>query len=86
MKLYGYDPMNIEEIGNEILHKHCICINIDGENKWLLKPVIMEYENNRYNISKITFNTNKKPELKDGSYEIEGIGRLSADKIRILNC
>ena len=84
MRLCGYDPMNIEEIGNEILHKNFICVDIDGENKCLFKPVIMEYENDRYNISKITFMVNKEPEYEEDFYKIEGVGKFSVEVVEIV--
>ncbi|MCM1989131.1 hypothetical protein [Oceanirhabdus seepicola] len=84
MRLCGYDPMNIDEIGNEILHKNFICVDIDGEKHCIFKPVIMEYENDRYNISKITLKVDKEPEDEDGFYIIEGLGKFAADMVEII--
>ncbi len=84
MRLCGYDPMNIEEIGNEILHKRFICINIDGQNKCFFKPVIMEYENDRYNISKITFKIDEEPKYETGSCKLKGLGEFSTDTVKIV--
>ena len=77
-KIAGFDPMNIINIDNRLLHKNFVKLSFKQGQITIKNQAITKHNENVIEINQIQFYTSHKPEIKDDMVKIKDVGDFKA--------
>lgn len=80
--IIAFDPMNVVSNRNKMLHKNFLTIQINQHEFFISQPVIVYYRKKFNQVNQLHLILTEKPQIKDDSIHIQGIGNIKGDLIK----
>ncbi|MDG5472640.1 hypothetical protein P6709_12860 [Jeotgalibacillus sp. ET6] len=76
MKATFFDPINMVNVGNRLLHRYFVKLQINQQDYLINQPALIYYGDNFLQFNRLQLNLPHKPLLQNGFISIEGIGSI----------
>ena len=77
-KIAGFDPMNIINLDNRLLHENFVKLSYNQDQLTIKDKAITRHNENIIEINQLQFYTSHKPEIKDNLIKIKDVGDFKA--------
>ncbi|WP_041053847.1 hypothetical protein [Jeotgalibacillus campisalis] len=76
MRATFFDPINMVNVGNKLLHRYFVKLQINQKDYLINQPALIYYSDNILHFNRLQLNLTQKPVLMNGFISIEGIGSI----------